>query len=114
MLLENQLWSYQMQKGEQIDLYLIILHEIWDQLTSIGATLDQEFMVRTTLNTVSEDWETFVQRILGRANLPRWEEMWATLRQEEIRWLTKVGNSNKGGRIKKEDEEDATLASARQ
>ena len=49
MLLENQLWSYQMQKGEQIDLYLLILHEIRDQLTSIAATPDQEFMMTTTL-----------------------------------------------------------------
>lgn len=49
-----------MQKGEQIDHFLGRLYEIRDQLTSIGATLDQELMVRTTLNAVSEEWETFV------------------------------------------------------
>ena len=85
MLLENQLQSYQMQKGEQIDLYLLRLQEIRDQLTSIGATLDKEFMVKTALNVVSEEWETFVQSILGRVNLPAWEEMWATPCQEEIK-----------------------------
>ena len=47
MLLENQLSSYQMQKGEQIDLFLNRLQGIRDQLTSIGATPNQEFMVRT-------------------------------------------------------------------
>lgn len=66
MLLENQLQSYQMQKGEQIDLYLSRLEDIRDQLTSRGATPDQEFMVRTALNAISEDWDTFVQSILGR------------------------------------------------
>ena len=68
--------------------------------------------MRTALNTVSEEWETFVQSILGRANLPDWEELWATLHQEELRWLSKTGSSSKGVWIKKEEEEDATLASA--
>ncbi len=100
-----------MQKGEQIDVFLGWLKEICDQLTSIGATLDQELMVRTALIAVSEDWETFVQSILGRVSLPDWEELWADLCQEEIRWLTKTGSSSKGIRIKKEEEEDAALAS---
>lgn len=64
-------------------------------------------MVRTALNAVTEDWETFVQSILGRASLPSWEEMWASLRQEEIKRLTKAGSSSKGIRVKKEKEEDA-------
>ena len=114
ILLENQPQSYQMQKGEQIDLYLSRLQEIRDQLTSIGATPDQEFMVIIALNAVFEDWETFVQSILGRADLPGWEEMWEALRQEQIRRLTKVGSSSKGGQIKKEVEEDAALAFAGQ
>ena len=66
------------------------------------------------MNTVSEDWELFVQSILGRATLPDWEEMWATLHREEIIRISKVGSNNKGIKIKKEEEEDATLASARQ
>lgn len=113
MLLKNQLWSYQMQKGEQINLYLSRLQEIQDQLTSIGGTPNQEFMVKTALNAFSKHWETFVQSILGRVDLPGWEEMWAALHQEEIKRLTKAGSSSQGGRIKKEEEEDATLASAR-
>ena len=50
-----------MKKREPIDIFLGGLNEIRDQLTSIGATLDQELMVRTTLNAVSKDWEVFVQ-----------------------------------------------------
>lgn len=37
--------------------------------------------------------------------------MWASLRQEEIRRLTKTGSSHKRVWIKKEEEEDAALAS---
>eukprot|EP00253_Pinus_taeda_P028620 PITA_28620 len=82
ILLENQLQSYQMQKGEQIDTFL-----------------------------VSEDWVVFVQSILGRSTLPDWEELWAALCQEEIRRLNKAGRSGKGVRIKKEEEVDVALAS---
>eukprot|EP00253_Pinus_taeda_P018884 PITA_18884 len=77
----------------------------------LRATPDQELMVRTTLNAISEDWETFVQSILARTSLPDWEELWVDLRQEEIRWLTKARSSDKGVRIKKEEEEDVALAS---
>ena len=100
-----------MQKGEQIDHFLSWLKEIQDQLTSIGATPDEKMLVRTALNTVSEEWETVFQSILSRGDLPDWEELWAALRQEEIRRLTKAGSSDKGVRIKKEEEEDAALAS---
>ena len=91
-----------MQKGEQIGLFLGRLKKIRDQLTSIGATLDEEMMVRTTLNAVSEDWEVFVQSILGSTSLLDWEELWAALHQEEIRWVTKAGSSGKGFRSKEE------------
>jgi len=36
----------------------------------MGSTPDPEYMVRTALNVVTEDWETFVQSIFGRASLP--------------------------------------------
>ncbi len=79
-----------MQKGEEIDPFLLKLQGICDQLTSVGATPDAEFMVKVALNVVTEGWETFVHSILGRASLPNWEEMWAALRQEEIRRMTKA------------------------
>ena len=68
-------------------------------------------MVRIALNAVFEEWDTFVQSILGRATLPSWEEMWAALRREELRRSTKAGSSSKGVRIKKEEEDDVALAS---
>ena len=69
-----------MQKGEEIDPFLLRLQRIRDQLTSVGSTSDLELMVRTSLNATTENWETFVQSILGRVTLPSWEEMWAALR----------------------------------
>ena len=49
-----------MQKGEEIDPFLLRLQGIRDQLTFVGFILDPEFMVRIALNAVTEDWETFV------------------------------------------------------
>ena len=69
MLLENQLRLYLMKKGEPIDTFLEGQNEIRDQFIAIEATSDQELMVRTALKVVSEDWEVFVQSILGRASL---------------------------------------------
>ena len=99
-----------MKKGEPIDTFIGGLNEIRGKLTSIGAMLDQELMVRTTLSAVSEDWEVFVQSILGRGTLPPWDEMWAALRQEEIRRQSKTGNSSKGIKVK-QDEENVALTS---
>ena len=100
-----------MHKGEEIDPFLIRLKAIRDQLVAMGVTPDDGFMVRIALNAVTNDWETFVQSNLGRAQLPNWEDMWVTLRQEEIRRMSKMGSSNGGTKIKKEEEEDAALAS---
>lgn len=89
-----------MQRGEQIDIFLGQLTEIRDQLTCIGATPDEEMLERTALNVVLEDWQIFVQSFLARLKLLDWEELWAALRQEEIKQLTKAGSSGKGVRIK--------------
>ena len=101
--------SYQLKKGQWIDTFLGGLNEIRDQLTAIGATPDQELMVRTALNAVSKDWEVFGQSILDRGTLPPWDEMWAALRPEEIRRQSKTGSSSKWIKVKQE-EEDVALA----
>lgn len=99
---------------EEIDPFLIRLQGIHDQITSVGSIPYPNFLVKTTLNAVFEEWEMFVQSILGNATLSSWEEMWGALRQEELKRLTKIGSSGKGVQIKEEEEEDATLASTRQ
>jgi len=91
-----------MKKGQMIDSFLGGLNEIRDQLTAIGATPDQELMVRTALNAVSKEREVFVQRILGRGTLLPWDKMWA-----EIRRQSKTGSSSKGIKVKQEEEDVA-------
>ena len=71
-------------------------------------------IVRTTLNVVTEEWETFVQSILGRADLPVWDSLWSILRQEELRRFTKKQHNPALSKVKKEEEEHAALASKKQ
>ena len=66
-------------------------------------------MVKTALNAVTDEWETFVQSILGRADLPDWDSLWSVLRQEELRRFTKRHYSMRSSKVKKEDEEDVAL-----
>jgi len=71
-------------------------------------------MVRLALNSLSEEWQVFVQSILGKATLPDWDGMWATLKQEELRRdlvKCKLDGSNSNGSKPKEEEENASLAS---
>ena len=74
-----------MQKGEGMDPYLTKIQEFQDQWSVVGATPQPMELVRLALNSVSEDWKVFVQRILGRYKLPKWNRMCANLQQEELR-----------------------------
>ena len=96
-----------MQKGEQIDPFLGRLKEIRDQMISIGATPDQELIPEHSLRRLGGVCLEHTRR----ATLLDWKEMWASLCQEEIKTLSKVGSSGKGIIIKKEKEVDAALAS---
>ena len=75
--------------------------------------MEDDIMARTALNAVTDDWETFVQSILGRQDLPSYDIMWAILRQEEICRMTKSQTSIGSSKVK-EEEEDAALASKKQ
>ena len=97
-------------KGEDIKHFLFRLQSIRDQLTATGAMVDDVVIVRTTLNAVTDEWETFVQSILSRADLPNWDSLWSILRQE-LRRFTKRQHNPVLSKGKKEEEEYAVLAS---
>ena len=101
-----------MQK-EGVNSYLQRLQGTRDQLATVGSTPQSTAMVRIALNRVWDEWQVFVQSILGRERLPSWEEMCVALQQEELmRDLVKVKlNGNSGSGTKTKEEENATLAS---
>ena len=74
--------SFMVTKGEDMEHFLFILQSIRDQLIATGAMVDDAVIDKTSLNAVTDEWETFVQSILGRADLPCWNNLWSILRQE--------------------------------
>jgi hypothetical protein len=47
--------------------------------------VDPNFMVRTTLNSFSEPWGSFVQGIVSQEVMPTWERLWDDFVQKELR-----------------------------
>ena len=78
-----------MTKGEDMENFLFRLQSIRDQQITTGAAVDDDVIVRIALNAVTNEWKTFVQSILGRANLPDWDILWSILRQKELRRFTR-------------------------
>ena len=68
-LYEGKLRSFMMTKGEEIEPFLFKLQTIRDQFSATRAKVEDDVMVMTAPNAVTEEWETFVQSVLGRADL---------------------------------------------
>ena len=108
MYLEEKMRNTRMKKGERFDS-LSRIQDTRDQLSVVGAAPRDSELVRLTLNSVSEDYQVFVQSILGRERLPGWEAMWAALQQEELmRDLLKIHLEDGSSRSKVKEEEDNT------
>ena len=99
-----------------MDPFLTKLKETHDEMSTRGHTPQDLELVRLDLNFVLDEWQIFVQSILGRATLLNWDKMWAALKQEEPRRdLLQVkldGSSNdNGSKPKLEEEDNTTVAS---
>lgn len=96
-----------MHKCEGIDPFIIGIQEIWDHLAAVGEAPQDLELVCLALNSVFEDWEIFVQGILRRDALPRWNRIWSDLQQEDMKHAlvnTSIsGNNNKGSKGVEED-----------
>jgi len=114
MYLEQKMRSTQTQKWKRIDPFLTKLQETRDELTAVESTPQGSEMARQALNSISKEWQVFVQSILSRATLPNWNEMWAALKQDELRRdlvKCKLDGSSSSGSKPKEEDENAALAS---
>ena len=70
MFLKEKLRNVRMKKGEGIDPFLNKIQDIWDQLGAIGEEPQTIELVHFSLNSVSKEWEIFIQGIFGRDKLP--------------------------------------------
>ena len=76
MVLREKLKSIKMTKAENVVTYLIRLTQVRDEIGAVGEAIADSELVRTTLNGVTKQWVVFVEGIVARENLPKWERLW--------------------------------------
>jgi hypothetical protein len=104
MVLREKLKSIRMTKVENLITYLTRLTQVRDELGVVGEAINYSELVRIALNGVTKQWVVFVEGIVARENLPKWECLWDDFVQEET-WREYVHGSSSVGN----DEDNVAL-----
>ena len=72
MVLREKLRSTKMSKGESMTSYLTRVSQVRDELAAVGEVVDRAALIRVALNGFSKSWESFVQGIVAKENMPSW------------------------------------------
>jgi hypothetical protein len=81
--LREKLKSIKMTKTESVATYLTKITQMRDYLGVVGEVVVDNELVRTALNEVTKQWVVFVEGIVARQNLPKWDRLWDDFIQEE-------------------------------
>jgi hypothetical protein len=108
MVLREKLKGIKMTKIENVVTYLTKITQVRDELGVIGEVIANNELVRTALNGVTKQWDVFVEGIVARENMPKWDHLWDDFIQEETQRGYVQGTSSNGN-----DEENVTLATKR-
>jgi hypothetical protein len=76
MVLREKLKSIKMTKTENVATYLTKITQVRDELGVVGEVIANNELVRTVLNGVTKQWDVFVEGIVARENLPKWDRLW--------------------------------------
>jgi hypothetical protein len=88
MVLQDKLKSIQMLDSESVTSFLGRFTQIRDELAVVGEIVEPEFMVRTTLNSFTKPWGSFVRGIVSREVMTTWEILRDDFVQEEMRCIS--------------------------
>ena len=70
-----------------MDSYFIRVAEIRDQLGNAGEEIPEKELSIYILSGLLNTWESFVQSVTGRDNLPKYDRLWADCVEEESRLM---------------------------
>jgi hypothetical protein len=76
LALRNQLHCIMMTMLDSVSTYFIKVSQLRYQLKAIGDIVDDAKLVIVTLNGLPSSWESFVQSICGRVQLPKFDHFW--------------------------------------
>ena len=82
MTLRNQLKNVKIQHSETIQSYFTRVSQIKEQLEAIEENVEGE-IVMTTLNGLRRSWDSFIQVILTKDKLTKFNRLWEECTQEE-------------------------------
>jgi hypothetical protein len=85
MVLREKLKSIKMTKVGSVSTYLTKITQMRDGIGFVGEVFTDSELVRTTLNVVTKQWVVFVEGIVARESLPKWDHLWDDVIQEENR-----------------------------
>ena len=75
MVLREKLKSIKMVKDEEMVTYLTRITRVRDKLAAVGEKVEDGELVRQALNGVTKSWAIFVESIVARENLPKWDRL---------------------------------------
>lgn len=84
MVLREKLRSIKMAKDERMAIYITKITQVRDELGAVGEKVEDSELVRQALNGVTKPWVVFVESIIARENLLKWDRLWDGFTQEEI------------------------------
>ena len=73
-----------MTKTENVATYLTKLTQMRDELGATREVVADSELVMTALNGLTKQWVVFVEGIVARENLAKWDCLWDVFIQEEI------------------------------
>lgn len=82
-ILREKVRNTRKNKGEGIVSYLTRVWLVKDELATDTEKLEDDKLVKTTLNGFSKQWDVFVQVINGQDTLPSRDHLWTDFTQEE-------------------------------
>jgi hypothetical protein len=84
-----------------------MISQIYDELATVGETVSNAYLGRTTLNGFLEKWTSFIKEFISQENHSNSERPWNDFIQEKTREEALHSRQLKG----EEDEENISLAS---
>ena len=85
MNLRTQLKNTRMQKGESIQEYFSRIIEFKEHIEAIGDIIDEDKLIKMTLNGLTRPWDEFIQTICARKEKLHYDNLWEECVQEEAR-----------------------------
>eukprot|EP00253_Pinus_taeda_P011688 PITA_11688 len=77
LALKDKLKNIKCEKGDSIPKYLTKFTQYWDELGSVGVTVDDEDLVSLALLGLPKNWHSYQDSVNGREKLPGWERLWS-------------------------------------